>query len=501
MRHLNEGKGEKRKALGLKEGERAFCVLLVGVLLWLILYLRFTPYDLSPDEAYYWTWSKKLAWGYYSKPPLVAFIIWVTTSLGGDTPFFVRLGAPFLWAITAFATYELSKDLFGPKTAFRAFILGLFTLWTPLGGFLMTIDPPLMAFWALTLLFLSRALEGKRFYWYLAGATSGLGFLSKYTMALLPFSFFLYLFLYKSQRPWLKRKEPYLFLLITLFFFFPHLLWEWRNGLVAFKHTASLMSKKEDGLRYFWEFLGGQALLLTPLTFLLVQVGLAFGLKKALSGDRRYGFLLFPYFLPFGICLLLSLKGPCYANWPAPAYLSGLIMAQGVLEDLKLRPKAKETLYRSALAVGGIFLAFCYGLEALRPFFPKGVNPTSKVMGWKELGAEVASLRNSLGGEVFLLSTDRKIASELAFYAKAFPRVYVFNPSKVLSSQFDLWGGLEREKGKDAIVVLKEGSEPPETLLKAFGSCRLHKDLPFFRDGQRITGFRIFMCYGFQGDL
>lgn len=491
----------KRKDTGLKRSEGAFWMLLGGVLLWLVLYLCLTPYDLSPDEAYYWTWSKRLAWGYYSKPPLVAFIMWVTTSLGGDTPFFVRLGAPLLWAVGAFAIYKLSRDLFGPKTAFRAFLLGLFTLWTPLGGFIMTIDPPLIAFWGLTLLFLSRALEGKLFYWYLGGVTLGLGLLSKYTMALMPFSLLLYILFYKDQRLWLRRKEPYLFLLVALFLFSPHLLCEWRHGLVAFKHTASLVSKKGEGLRYFGEFLGGQALLLTPITFLLVQIGVAFGFRKALWGDRRYGFLLFPYLLPFGICLLLSLKGPCYANWPAPAYLSGLIMAERTLEDLKLHPKMKETLYRSALVVGGFFLAFSYGLEVLRPFFPKGVNPTSKVVGWKELGREVASLMDSLEKEPFLLSTDRKIVSELAFYAKAFPRAYVFNLSKTPSSQFDLWGGLEREKGKDAVVVLKEGKELPSALHEAFDSCKFHKDFYVLRGGQRAAGFRIFVCYGFQGDL
>ena len=492
---------DQKEKIGLKGKEWTFWALLGGVSLWLVLYLYVTPYDLSPDEAYYWTWSKRLAWGYYSKPPLVALIIWATTSLGGDTPFFVRLGAPLLWTITAFALYRLSQGLLGPKSAIRAFLLGLFTLWTPLGGFLMTIDPPLMAFWGLTLLFLFRALQGNRPYWYLGGVTLGLGLLSKYTMALLPLAFFLYLLSYRSQRPWLKRKEPYLFLLIAFIFFFPHLLWEWRHGLIAFKHTASLVSKKGEDLRHLWEFLGGQALLLTPLTFLLVQLGSAFGLKKALLGDERYGFLLFPYLFPFGICLLLSLKGPCYANWPAPAYLSGLIMAQAALEDLGLRPKVREILYRTALGVGALFLALSYSLEAFKPLLPKGVNPTSKVTGWKELGAEVMSLMTSFEKEPFLLSPDRKIASELAFYAKAFPRTYAFNPSKVPSSQFDLWGGLEGEKGENAIVVLKEGKELPQALREAFESCKLYKDFYVFQGGERTVGFRIFVCHNLQGDL
>ena len=33
------------------------------------------PLDLAPDEAHYWDWSRRLDWCYYSKGPLVAWLI------------------------------------------------------------------------------------------------------------------------------------------------------------------------------------------------------------------------------------------------------------------------------------------------------------------------------------------------------------------------------------------------------------------------------------------
>src|SRR5580704_4278187 len=33
------------------------------------------PLDLAPDEAHYWDWSRHLDWSYYSKGPLVAYLI------------------------------------------------------------------------------------------------------------------------------------------------------------------------------------------------------------------------------------------------------------------------------------------------------------------------------------------------------------------------------------------------------------------------------------------
>jgi hypothetical protein len=37
-------------------------------------------HPLAFDEAYYWQWSKNLAWGYYDHPPLIAFMIRAGTS-------------------------------------------------------------------------------------------------------------------------------------------------------------------------------------------------------------------------------------------------------------------------------------------------------------------------------------------------------------------------------------------------------------------------------------
>ena len=34
------------------------------------------PLDLSEDESHYWEWSRHLDYGYYSKPPGIAAVIW-----------------------------------------------------------------------------------------------------------------------------------------------------------------------------------------------------------------------------------------------------------------------------------------------------------------------------------------------------------------------------------------------------------------------------------------
>src|SRR5205809_665616 len=59
-------------------------ILLAAVLRFLYLALD-CRLDLSPDEAHYWDWSRHLDWSYYSKGPLVAWLIWLSRELFGPT--------------------------------------------------------------------------------------------------------------------------------------------------------------------------------------------------------------------------------------------------------------------------------------------------------------------------------------------------------------------------------------------------------------------------------
>src|SRR5215211_8099456 len=87
-----------------------FGVLVVAGFLGHLRYLRVDcPIDLSGDEAQYWDWSRQLDWSYYSKGPLVAYIIrascWV---FGQDTMPAVRFPAVAFGVGTSLVTYLLT---------------------------------------------------------------------------------------------------------------------------------------------------------------------------------------------------------------------------------------------------------------------------------------------------------------------------------------------------------------------------------------------------------
>src|SRR5579883_2961745 len=48
-------------------------------------------FNLVPDEAFYWLWTRHVAGGYLDHPPMIAWILWLSTRLLGDTQLGVRL--------------------------------------------------------------------------------------------------------------------------------------------------------------------------------------------------------------------------------------------------------------------------------------------------------------------------------------------------------------------------------------------------------------------------
>ena len=72
-----------------------YWLLALALLLLRTLAIVISPYGLYLEEPYYWSWAQQLAWGYYSKPPLIAAII-ATTTLWSDAVLAVKAGSLLL---------------------------------------------------------------------------------------------------------------------------------------------------------------------------------------------------------------------------------------------------------------------------------------------------------------------------------------------------------------------------------------------------------------------
>ena len=69
--------------------------LIITVLIrWAVLLL--SDLQLHGDEAQYWAWSENFEFGYFSKPPLIAWIIGATTTLCGQGEGCIRAASPLI---------------------------------------------------------------------------------------------------------------------------------------------------------------------------------------------------------------------------------------------------------------------------------------------------------------------------------------------------------------------------------------------------------------------
>jgi undecaprenyl-diphosphatase len=490
---------EKRaygEALGLS-------LLLIS--LFRIYFILTGPFDLSPDEAHYWEWSRHLDWSYYSKGPMIAYLIYLGTSLFGDNVLGVRIFAVVLSAASSFLLYLTGKELYDEKTGLAsALLLQIVPLYS-VYGILFTIDSPFMFFWILSLyLFhklIQRQLHEKRkvlfdYYWVLLGVSVGLGLLTKYTMAFFYISGFLFLISSKDTRELLRTSGPYIAVIISLAVFSPVIIWNAANGWVTLKHTAGQANVAEGfkiSARSFFEFIGSQFGVITPVLFILIAIALWKSRR-----DRKGSFLFWLSTPTIVFFILKSLQGKVQANWALPGYAAGFIAFSAYyLKDILLSKKGRKMLVFS-----GIMLSFAVTIFAHFPailHLPQEKDPTKKLVGWRELGAEASMIYRGMSqsAPVFIFSDKYQVSSELAFYMESHPATYCINLGRRMN-QYDLWPGFGGFAGYNAVFVRTNHSKLPEELGGVFERCE-KQPVTIKTKQKKIMKFTIFKCYDFKG--
>ena len=163
-----------------------FWLITIGIVIAKILFTLRPEIDLFTEEAQYWLWSQNMAWHYYSKPPLVAVLNYLSTALMGITELGVRINAILLGVGMSWITFLFGRHLYSSKVGFwSAMILQAMPMWWLASTFHMTYSA-LTFFWALGIYLAYRGIEdGKTEWWIWAGAATAFGIMSKVVMALI----------------------------------------------------------------------------------------------------------------------------------------------------------------------------------------------------------------------------------------------------------------------------------------------------------------------------
>src|SRR5438270_11489212 len=145
--------------------------------------LKFSVVDLFFDEAQYWAWSRELAFGYFSKPPLLAWAIAVAERVCGSAEACIRAPAPMFYFGTSLLVYAAARQLYDGRVAFFAALAMALAPGVVFSARIMSTDVPLVFCWALALLAYVKLLATAETRWtLLLGVALGLGLMAKYAM-------------------------------------------------------------------------------------------------------------------------------------------------------------------------------------------------------------------------------------------------------------------------------------------------------------------------------
>ena len=478
-------------------------VVLASFALNLIYLAVFCPHDLAPDEAHYWDWSRQPGWAYYSKGPLVAWLIRASCLAFGDTPFGVRFPAAVCSALLVVAVYRLAVDHFGPRVGLHTLLVGLTLPLVSTGATVMTIDAPLLACWAWA------AVAVRRGCWTAAGLLCGVGVLAKLTMLLFPVCVGLWL-LSAGRRPvgFLKLA------VLALAGLAPQLFWNATHGWVNLAHLG-------------WQGTGagrGSPGLLGPPEFVATQAGvllgfwLVAGVMACRRRDPRTALLWWLTVPVWGLFAVVSLSAKPQANWPAVAYVGGLPLAVA----WATHPGRSVWVQRGLVAACGVGVALsvvAHFPALVRPALARltgpptdanpapvrRLDPSARLAGWRTLAKEVDRLRNQVraetGDEPLVAGMSWTLPGELAFYCDGRPTVYSFSlAAGERHSQYDVWrpnptADAQAFRGRAFVYV---GELNPD-ILGAFERVGPPVEVTASDGGIPVNRWVVRACYGFRG--
>ena len=306
--------------------------VVLAVTLWRVGWLAASKAELGVDEAQYWLWSRALDWGYFSKPPMIAWIIRATTDvLGTDSPFAVRLSAPLLQGATVLLVLWFGWLIGGRRIGLLAGAAYLTMPVLTIGSMTMSTDTPMLFFLAASLVAWLRLVHGPSMIRAAGlGLMIGAAVLSKYAMVfILPGMVLAAVSVPGWQMP---RREGWIAGIVALVVVGPNIWWNYSHGFATLHHLAD--SAGWSGMRLYPAevsgFLLSQFAVFGPVFFavmlwqsLLVLFG---GGNPALRGAVL---LCLPVLVVVTGQALLS---HAYANWAVAAAAGGSLVAALALQ-------------------------------------------------------------------------------------------------------------------------------------------------------------------------
>lgn len=289
--------------------------------------------DLFVDEAQYWLWGQEMAFGYYSKPPLIGWVIRAFTEIGTDSPFWIRLPGPLFHGATALILGAVANRLWGSRAGWVTALAYVTLPMVAVASLLISTDTIMFPFLAAALLgYVTLRERHSTAIALLTGVALGLAFMAKYAAVYYLICAGLAAVFVPTSRISLRSILPLLAaFLVTIS---PNLIWNALNGLTTVQHTLDNADWVRDpsekanlNIAGLGEFFFAQFAVFGPVLFGTLLAAIATWKRR--SGPQRT-LILFALPILVTVCIQ-ALLSQAYANWAASAYLAALVLVIAIL--------------------------------------------------------------------------------------------------------------------------------------------------------------------------
>lgn len=421
--------------------------------------------DLVTDEAQYWAWSRELAFGYFSKPPMIAWLIRGISEVCGNSEACVRSASPILYTLTSIIIFFTARALYDARVGFWSGVIFATLPGVSYSSLLITTDVPLILCWSIMLyawvMLVRRQSLG---YAILLGVAIGFGLLTKQAMLYVFLCVGVHAAVSEDARDALRGGRGILAVAIALALFAPNIVWNAEHGFPTVRHTEANIGWQYPYLHplQLAEYVGVQFAVFGPI---LLVVLLRTAWREMGQPSDRNKALLLSFSLPvLGLLVVQALLSRAHGNWSATAYPAASILVTAVMLELN-----RQTLFKISLA---LHLAFAV-IVATVPAFAKQlrlfeqVQFLQSVVGWHE-SADI--VRAKLAEEQYgsILVDTRELAGELLYYLRDVPvPLYVWPSGPTPNDHYEMTRPFTAASPEPVLYVSLKRC--PDSLAKAFG--------------------------------
>ncbi|MEM1146836.1 MAG: glycosyltransferase family 39 protein [Pseudomonadota bacterium] len=408
---------------------RIALALIFGLLAVRLLLVVVSPLELYADEAQYWRWGQTLAWGYYSKPPMVAWMIHISTAVFGDSEAAIRLFAPVFHCIAALALFALARRMFGALAGLFTVVTYLLMPGIVLSSGVISTDGVLFPFWSIAL-YLFWRLREHDLAWpgvVCLGLAIGAGFLSKYAMLYFAMGVVLTALLDRPTRSAILSRKGGLAIGIAAAVFAPHLIWNAANEFQTVSHTFDNANLGGDlfNLDHLPRFIGDQMGVFGPVCLVILVAGLTFlrpkqdlaDLGDAAHANHAKERWLACFIVPVLIIIAFqAVLSRAHANWAATAYPAASILVAAIL----VRAAGWRPAFWAGIGLQVVVAILATTLAMGPPSWSAALgrdNDLKRVRGWTDLSEQLRQEAERLQPTAILVD-EREVWHGIDYYLR-----------------------------------------------------------------------------------